>query len=982
MLKKILLLFLCMALLCVAPAFADDAKILNGDFEYTTSTFTNISIYGNTTYGGTFCGNIKEDSPKEDNGTFIHCAEYIHSIYLTKGKIYKLNMMVMDPSGSGVATMSTEYQRDVSRIYFCVENAGDSWQRVSCAFIAGATGNFDIGIKVNSKSSEGMLIDNIELFEAAERPVGMEIIGSRSAFVPPYGDEVYEYSAAAIDENGEIIPVIKGEVSFENLPQGVSVSYDGSSVVVASSAVIGESFTVKTIESPENMALPQKVTEVILVDNYIPNGNFTDFPKDNGFVLEKGYMEIVDTPKGNAAKIKTTETENGFEASVSIERTYVLLPGKMYVLRAKVYSDSEYVSRYTVVSKGVLGSDGTVNINISNAGGEPSDILSVIRVENEGIYKIQLNFINPDERPVYMREMGLFEEESRVSEILIKAPAHISVPKTDIKVPIHYAARNQEGELISGVEGINLELVNGDENISLNGNSLLVKPKVKSGRYHIVAKSADGKITKNTYIEVSNDTIGDGEIEKYAPGEWFSTAGESHLTFVPSDYSGFDGGGERSALLRMGGSVSAVLSDSVFDFKAGQVYVFGGNFKTLLPERVSMLTLFLCDADDINYSQTMAVLQCEIGSGKIRVVFTPQRNLVGRIMMGFTEESGEQSILFDDLYIDEATVSCSNVSISGYPYNTRVIMGKHAFGANFDAVEISTYRWLISKNKDGVYMPIEGETEHSLSITKNMIGSYVKFEVTPISLNGPVFGESVVSAPVAISQLPTGGSVLPVQPEQVQPEKEEEKEEKAPEKVRGLEVVNIYAESFSPSYEFFDITNHWARDDINLLSACSIANGKENLLFMPDEEITRAEFSAFIMRAFSLAPLYYTGTFDDVKTHNWYSGVVETISKYGIASGINQKLFAPDEPITREQMATITMRAMALSGVGVEGDAPQFADGEKISSFAKEHVLNGAKAGIITGFPDGEFKPSANATRAEAIVIIKRMITYVLENTR
>ncbi len=839
--------------------------------------------------------------------------------------------------------------------------------------------NFD---KIYEKSVEEISLADDTLLEK-NGAVAMEIIGSRNVFVPPYGDEVYEYTAVAIDENGEKINDIEGEVCFENLPEGVSVSRDGKSVIVSSSANFSESFTVKTVETSENAALVQKEIEVMLVNNYIANGNFTDFPKDNGFVCEKGNMEILETPKGNCAKIKTTETENGFEAAVSAEKTYVLLPGKMYVLRAKVYSDSEYVSRYTTVSKGELDSEGTININISNAGGESADILSIIRVESEGVYKIQLNFINPDERPVYISEIGLFEEESKVSEILIKAPAHISVPERDIKVPIYYAARNQAGELIEGVEDITIELTNGNENISLSGNLLTVTPKVRNGRYHILAKSSDGEITKNTYVEVSGASVGDGGFENYLPGEWFSTAGMSQLSFVPSGYQGFEGSGEKVALLEMRGNVSAVLSDSVFDFKAGQVYVLGGSFKTALPERITVLTLFLCDVNDMDYSQTMAVLQCEVGEGKIRTVFTPQKDMAGRIMLGFTEESGEQSILFDDLYIEKAKVSSGNVSISGYPYNTRVIVGKHSFSANFDAVEMSAYRWLISKDKDGVYMPIEGETEQSLSIIKSMVGSFVKVEVTPISLNGPVFGESIVSSPVAILPLPAGGVASSVQPEEIQVEEEEKnEEEKSPDKVGGLRVVNIYAESFTPSYEFFDIAGHWARDDINLLSACSIANGKENLLFMPDEEITRAEFSAFIMRAFSLAPLYYTGTFDDVKTHNWYSGVVETISKYGIASGINQKLFAPDEPITREQMATITMRAMALSGVGVEGEAPQFTDEEKISSFAKEHVLNGTKAGIITGFPDGEFKPSANATRAEAIVIIKRMITYVLENTR
>lgn len=980
---KIFALFICSMFFCSAPVLADNDKIINGDFEYTTSTFTNVSIYGNTTYEGTFCGNLKDTNTVCENDIFIHKSEYIHSLSLEKGKIYKLSMMVREVGGEGVARVNTDYNSKTSRIFFDIQNADDTWQSVSCAFIAGATGNFDIGIRAYTKSAEGILIDLIELSEEAEKPSGMEIIGSRNAFVPPYGEERYKYTAAATDKNGNIIPVISGKVAFEKLPEGVIAGDDGE-IIVSGGAIVGESFKVKTVGTPENMALPQKEIRVSLVNNYISNGSFTDFPKDNGFICEKGSMEILETSDGNVAKIKTIRDENGFSASIAVEKTYVLMPGKMYVLRANITSDIDYVSRYTQVSKGILDSEGNININISNAGGEPSDILSVIRVENEGIYKISLSFTNPDERPVYAKNIGLYEEESRVSEILIKAPAHITLPEEEIKIPLHLAARNQEGQLIEGALDISAELFGGNENIYLEGNILTVTPKAKQGRYHVMAKTADGKITKSTYIEISKESVGDGGFEKYVPGEWFSTAEPSVLSMISSDFSGFDGNGEKSAMLIFGGNVSAVLSDSVFKFKGGQVYVFGGNFKTSLPQSNTILSLLLCDVNDINYSETVAVLQCEVGNGKIRAVFTPPKDITGRIMLGFTDGNSEQTVLFDDLYIEKATISCGGVSVSGYPYNTRVITGIHTLNANFDAVEISTYRWLISKNRDGVYMPIEGETEKSLSIQKSMVGSYVKFEVTPISLNGPVFGESVMSSPVAIYDLPTGSFEAQPLPQQKEEhiKNEEKDEENTKNEVEGLNVVNIYSESYTPIYEFFDIANHWARDDINLLSACSIANGKENLLFMPDEEITRAEFSAFIMRAFSLAPLYYTGTFDDVKTHNWYSGVVETISKYGIASGVNERMFAPNEPITREQMAAITMRAMALSGVKVEGAAEHFADHDKISSYAHDYVYKGANAGIITGFPDGEFKPLENATRAEAIVLIKRMITYVLENSK
>ena len=75
----------------------------------------------------------------------------------------------------------------------------------------------------------------------------------------------------------------------------------------------------------------------------------------------------------------------------------------------------------------------------------------------------------------------------------------------------------------------------------------------------------------------------------------------------------------------------------------------------------------------------------------------------------------------------------------------------------------------------------------------------------------------------------------------------------------------------------------------------------------------------------------------------------------------------------------MVMRSMKLSGLLPEGEREIiFADSSSISPFAKSFVSEGVKTGIIKGFDDGEFKPQKTATRAEAVVLIKRMITYIL----
>ena len=165
------------------------------------------------------------------------------------------------------------------------------------------------------------------------------------------------------------------------------------------------------------------------------------------------------------------------------------------------------------------------------------------------------------------------------------------------------------------------------------------------------------------------------------------------------------------------------------------------------------------------------------------------------------------------------------------------------------------------------------------------------------------------------------------------------------------------------------------------MSAADIVNGRGNMLFAPDDLITRAEFSAILIRSFSLAPLYYTGGFSDVKTSNWYSGVVETVTKYNIANGVGEGRFAPDSPLTREQLAAMIMRALSLTGVKITPSVPlKFSDSADISTWAKSDAEAAAQIGLITGFPDNTFAPKRNCTRAEAAVLIKRMISYALTN--
>lgn len=88
----------------------------------------------------------------------------------------------------------------------------------------------------------------------------------------------------------------------------------------------------------------------------------------------------------------------------------------------------------------------------------------------------------------------------------------------------------------------------------------------------------------------------------------------------------------------------------------------------------------------------------------------------------------------------------------------------------------------------------------------------------------------------------------------------------------------------------------------------------------------------------------------------------------GCIKGYEDGSFRPEASITREEIAVILKRA--LSGTEL-GEKPEFADADEISDYAKEAVYALSSNGIVKG-DGGFFKPKANATRAEACVLLYR----------
>lgn len=109
---------------------------------------------------------------------------------------------------------------------------------------------------------------------------------------------------------------------------------------------------------------------------------------------------------------------------------------------------------------------------------------------------------------------------------------------------------------------------------------------------------------------------------------------------------------------------------------------------------------------------------------------------------------------------------------------------------------------------------------------------------------------------------------------------------------------------------FEDIEGHIAETEIKRLASKGIVDGLNNQ-FMPDKTLTRAEFSALIVKAFGLKlSTESTITFRDVDSESWYAPYVYTAAQYQLVTGNSQGLFSPNQVVNREQMVAMVINAI------------------------------------------------------------------------
>ncbi|EOS56513.1 S-layer homology domain-containing protein [Paenibacillus barengoltzii] len=194
-------------------------------------------------------------------------------------------------------------------------------------------------------------------------------------------------------------------------------------------------------------------------------------------------------------------------------------------------------------------------------------------------------------------------------------------------------------------------------------------------------------------------------------------------------------------------------------------------------------------------------------------------------------------------------------------------------------------------------------------------------------------------------------------------------------KASGIYAAMVYRKTFT------DLNGHWAADEVTMLASKTIIQGTSDTEFSPNAPLTRAEFTAMLVRALGLTgpQTNPNRSFTDVNSGAWYASTVATAVEHGLIEGFADGEFRPSEQITRQQMSVLLVRALKLAGAEAPAGIPSatlagFEDRSQIGAWAEEAAAIAVESGLMKGRENGSFAPGASSTRAEAATVLARML--------
>ena len=177
---------------------------------------------------------------------------------------------------------------------------------------------------------------------------------------------------------------------------------------------------------------------------------------------------------------------------------------------------------------------------------------------------------------------------------------------------------------------------------------------------------------------------------------------------------------------------------------------------------------------------------------------------------------------------------------------------------------------------------------------------------------------------------------------------------------------------------FFDVTPaDWFYDDVMYAYLNNLFRGTSETQFNPYMAMNRGMLVTILGRLHNASVENYSDSnFTDVSPFQYYAPYIEWARENGMVMGIGDNKFAPDEPISRQDLAVIIMRYFAFASIDIPATqtSTDFVDYDQIEEYARDVVDYIVSAGIMYGRTDNIFDIGGNVSRAEVAAVLHRVI--------
>ncbi len=171
------------------------------------------------------------------------------------------------------------------------------------------------------------------------------------------------------------------------------------------------------------------------------------------------------------------------------------------------------------------------------------------------------------------------------------------------------------------------------------------------------------------------------------------------------------------------------------------------------------------------------------------------------------------------------------------------------------------------------------------------------------------------------------------------------------------------------------LENHWARKELLNAAGLGLIQGNADGSLQANAAATRAEVFSLLWRRFANKNIEVPAAgFADVAPGVWYEQTANWAAAAELVTGLEGNRFAANQPMTREELATVLYRLSNTQPDVATADLSQYADGAAISDWATEAMAWACHIGLIAGDENNLLQPQRPATRAEMVTIISKYI--------